>query len=489
MIEHDALRARRLLRELVAEMPRSGEARLLLARSHARGLEFEAALEQYQAAVAIDPRNAQAVEGAAFSSLALGRAAEALAGYERLMAIAPGPWPQVLRGCLLHRLGRIGESLTAYKAALGRLPRTGMNAPFALLGYAAALADAGRPDDARRAAQELNALFQRGPLRTASALSERVNSIDFHEWSHYADKGRLASSLQRHGAIAEDLRFPETFVLPAQRRALDAYRATSAPSAIYVVKPQRGTGGQGIEVGRDLDRMLSRPDEVIVQRYLDRPYLVDGRKGHLRVYGFVTSAAPLRAYAYAEGILRIAPEPYDRRPESFSRLGVHVTNTALHDGHPDLVIEKDPMRDEAGNIWSLSALLRRMRADGHDPEAVLARVARLVRGFLRVVRADGLFERQARGHPSRAFAPKLFGLDVLFDEDTVPWLVEMQRKPAAAGAPLVERINGALFATTLRMSIAPYLGEGVAGALALSPERHDDAESAQRGLFIPLVLD
>jgi hypothetical protein len=113
-----------------------------------------------------------------------------------------------------------------------------------------------------------------------------------------------------------------------------------------------------------------------------------------------------------------------------------------------------------------------------------------------MVASEGLFEHQAKAAPPRAFAPKLFGLDVLIDADGEPWLIEMQVKPAAAGSPLVARINGELFATVFRMStgvlIPEAMPEGERANLLANPrevaKRERAIEEAQRGLFRPLDL-
>ena len=51
--------------------------------------------------------------------------------------------------------------------------------------------------------------------------------------------------------------------------------------------------------GKIVDLLCDQHD-VVVQRYLDRPYLIEGHKGHCRIYGLITSADPLRAYVYSE---------------------------------------------------------------------------------------------------------------------------------------------------------------------------------------------
>jgi len=47
-----------------------------------------------------------------------------------------------------------------------------------------------------------------------------------------------------------------------------------------------------------------------VQRYIERPLLLDGYKFDLRLYVCVTSMNPLEAFIYREGFTRLSTEPY-----------------------------------------------------------------------------------------------------------------------------------------------------------------------------------
>jgi hypothetical protein len=175
---------------------------------------------------------------------------------------------------------------------------------------------------------------------------------------------------------------------------------------------------------------------------------------------------------------------------------MHITNTALHKGHPSLLVSDDPNRDDVGSIWSVSALLRRMQADGLDAQAVAGRIGDLVAWFLRLLQREGLFARQAERAPARSFAPKLFGLDVLVDADGMPWLIEVQAAPAATGAPLVNRINGELYQTVFNMSVGTLVEDAMdpdaIAAILRDPAalaaRELEIETANRGRFTPLEL-
>ena len=494
LIEHETTEAQVLLKGLAEALPKSAEARLLLAQSHLRRLEFETALVHYRETVALDPKNDDALRSIAFCLLASGDYAGALEAYRQAFAANASAGALRSVGLLCHRLGRLDEAIAAYQRVLSTGQPTSPELPPALQGLAAALRDAGQPLAADHYVRSLGDRFRRAPLNVASGLILRNNSEDFFEWSHYADKSRLAAALTARQKADAAGRFPESFVLPGDRAALEAFAAGKTAPPLWIVKPVRSSGGQGISVTDDLTAALHR-DDVVIQRYIDRPYLIEGRKGHCRIYGLITSADPLRAYVYSEGIVRIAPELYNPTADRPGGVSMHVTNTALHLGHPDLVISQDADQDDVGAVRSLSALLRRMTADGLPGDRAFGEVKQLVEWFVRLLAADGLFARQA-AFPARSFPPKLFGLDVLIDEEGHPWLIEMQRIPAALGQPLVERINSEMYRTVFAMANAPLIDDAtppdLVAALRADPAarraRERELEIAARGKFVPLDL-
>ena len=333
--------------------------------------------------------------------------------------------------------------------------------------------------------------FKQRPFEASSELHALNNSYDYHEWSHLADKGKLAELLTRHsGPLHEDRFFPESFVMPQQRAALKHYATAQPPGTIYIVKPRHCQGGQSITLTNQSAAVVNA-SEAVVQRYIDDPYLVNGRKAHIRIYGLVAASAPVRLYVYRDGIVRFAPELYQCEPGWLERTDMHITNTALHRNHQKLVIGTDPNEENVGNIWSLRAYLAQIAADGHDANSVFAAIARMVGRFVLTLEQDGMFERQAQMAASRSFVPKLFGLDVLLDRTLKPWLIELQRSPAWSGSPLVERINNTLAETLVSMNVGQLVPEDMPPRRILAvlanakwvAEREREMEYDKRGLF------
>ena len=110
VIERDQWAARPLLHDLVQRMPKSIEARVLLAQSYLRSLEATPALEHYRLAHELDPKNIGIRHQMGLCATALADYETALKIFQDAQATTPNEHSQSMSGLLLHRLGRLGES-------------------------------------------------------------------------------------------------------------------------------------------------------------------------------------------------------------------------------------------------------------------------------------------------------------------------------------------------------------------------------------------
>lgn len=67
--------------------------------------------------------------------------------------------------------------------------------------------------------------------------------------------------------------------------------------------------GKGIFLTRKLED-INPSNHCVVQRYMHKPYLIDGLKFDLRIYVLISSVDPLTIYLYEEGLGRFATETY-----------------------------------------------------------------------------------------------------------------------------------------------------------------------------------
>jgi tubulin polyglutamylase TTLL6/13 len=69
----------------------------------------------------------------------------------------------------------------------------------------------------------------------------------------------------------------------------------------------------------------------VVQRYMHKPYLIDGLKFDMRIYVFVYGVDPLRVYVFREGLARFATQEYTCPGRgNMDNLFMHLTNYAIN---------------------------------------------------------------------------------------------------------------------------------------------------------------
>lgn len=98
--------------------------------------------------------------------------------------------------------------------------------------------------------------------------------------------------------------------------------------ALWIVKLSVGKRGLGVMVISNSTQIPTRQDHV-AQKYINNPFLVNGRKFHLRLYLVITNMQPLRALLHKEGLVLFAASNYSSSVETLKDLSIHLTNAAI----------------------------------------------------------------------------------------------------------------------------------------------------------------
>jgi tubulin polyglutamylase TTLL9 len=141
-------------------------------------------------------------------------------------------------------------------------------------------------------------------------------------WSCLATIGLQLEKTDKEEASKYDF-IPESFVLPAEYSLfVESFRR--APGTTWIMKPIGSAQGKGIFLFTKLSDITDwkrdhrwSPDApsaaaYVVQRYIDRPYTVGGKKFDCRLYALVTSYSPLTVWIYREGFARFTSARYNR---------------------------------------------------------------------------------------------------------------------------------------------------------------------------------
>ena len=106
------------------------------------------------------------------------------------------------------------------------------------------------------------------------------------------------------------------------------YSNQSPPPLVWMIKPFASSCGRGIRIITE-SHQVPRNSKVVVQQYLSRPYLIDGRKFDLRLYCVVTSFDPLIIYLFHDGLVRFSTKTYSISPKSLRNQQIHLTNYSI----------------------------------------------------------------------------------------------------------------------------------------------------------------
>ncbi|XP_029804357.1 tubulin polyglutamylase TTLL7 isoform X4 [Suricata suricatta] len=111
---------------------------------------------------------------------------------------------------------------------------------------------------------------------------------------------------------------PRTWIFPAEYTQFQNYMKElkkKRKQKTFIVKPANGAMGHGISLIRNGDKLPSQ-DHLIVQEYIEKPFLMEGYKFDLRIYILVTSCDPLKIFLYHDGLVRMGTEKYIPPDES-----------------------------------------------------------------------------------------------------------------------------------------------------------------------------
>jgi len=206
---------------------------------------------------------------------------------------------------------------------------------------------------------------------------------------------------------------------------LKAGVAPAAPVPNYwIMKPVGLSRGRGIRVISGIDQVRYSED-MVIQKYVHNPMLLEGHKFDLRIYVLVTSFSPLEAFIYKRGYARLSSRPYNLIAGELTDRFIHLTNAAVNRQNQSAsVLEclRDASSEEAGGTkCSLEYLWRKLEESNIDTEAVWKGICDVVVKSL--VCADDVIPNQPNSF-------ELFGYDIMIDEDLKPWLIEVNSSPS-----------------------------------------------------------
>ncbi|GCC38160.1 hypothetical protein chiPu_0016672, partial [Chiloscyllium punctatum] len=227
---------------------------------------------------------------------------------------------------------------------------------------------------------------------------------------------------------------PRTWIFPAEytqfQNCVKELRKKRRQKT-FIVKPANGAMGHGISLIRSGEKLQAQ-EHLIVQEYLDKPFLLEGYKFDLRIYTLVTSCDPLRIFLYNDGLVRMGTEKYHAPTDSnLSQLFMHLTNYSVNKHNENF--ERDEQADR-GSKRSIRWFTEFLRTNDYDVAKFWNDVSDLVVKTLIVAEPHVLHAyRMCRPgqHPgSNSVCFEVLGFDIILDRKLKPWLLEINRAPS-----------------------------------------------------------
>jgi tubulin polyglutamylase TTLL6/13 len=248
---------------------------------------------------------------------------------------------------------------------------------------------------------------------------------------------RNLSNLSRIRKRSEFDFFPKSWILPSEWSDLNLnYRRNE--KTVFIVKPDKGCQGKGIFLAKspkDIERIQKKNgsvnNDVVVQKYVLKPFLIDGFKFDLRVYVLVTSMEPLRIFVYNEGLARFATEPYSvPKSNNYASQRMHLTNYAINKSSENFD------KSDQGSKRSMRSVLELLESKGIDTKLLWNKICRaLVKTLLivqpKITKTMGICFPKNNTKPffgSQCF--EILGFDILIDSKCKPWVLEVNHSPS-----------------------------------------------------------
>lgn len=260
---------------------------------------------------------------------------------------------------------------------------------------------------------------------------------------------------------------PQSWILPMQWNTW--LEDNERKPSIYIVKPDDGTQGSGIYLLTDPRRYeVVGNKRHIVQEYLSKPLLIEGKKFDLRIYAIISELDPLTVHICREGLVRLCTEEY--RPPTTSNLHkvhMHLTNYSLNKSNPSYVHTDN---DYDGNKRTLSALFSDLKRSGYDPTILWSNIVDVVAKTALSIAPQLQVELRAIPAP-RPQPFQIVGFDLLVLNNLSVSLLEVNACPSlridydqtvAPGitetvhSPVDEQIKKPLVQETLRVVAPPH---------------------------------
>ena len=251
---------------------------------------------------------------------------------------------------------------------------------------------------------------------------------------------------------------PLTWLLPSEWNDLRSHVANNLINA-FIVKPEGLSQGKGIYITTNID-CIDKTEHCVVQRYLSKPYLIDGLKFDLRIYVLVNGCDPLRIYIYKSGIARFCTDAYTAPSKAnMNNLFMHLTNYAINKEATNFAFSESSQQANKGHKRSLESVWEHIDTHGGNSSALKEKIYEcIVKTIISVQPSLTHFYRSSQpSDVKNDLCFEILGFDVIIDHRMKPYILEVNHAPSFnTDSPLDEQVKTALLTDTFRMLHMDY---------------------------------
>jgi len=274
-----------------------------------------------------------------------------------------------------------------------------------------------------------------GPSSDAFVVSEdcfvnRIPGVDFI--SHKTSTFELLNRYKLEVDLG-DAYFPESYNLPED---FEKYEQAHTPGKVYISKIDVGSQGYGIN-------LIFKPSEIrmstyaankriMVQRYINNPLLIDGKKNDLRIYVLLAQVDPPICYINTEGLARFCTKDYEQpTKENFRNEAIHLTNYSVNKKYEEFVMTDECIEINNGSKRTLASYWKSVEKEGYDVEGIKTSIHDLamhtMRAVMPIIRYSSICTYGDKAQPKHFH---ILGLDVIIDSDQQAHLLEINSNPS-----------------------------------------------------------
>ncbi|ELT93313.1 hypothetical protein CAPTEDRAFT_177724 [Capitella teleta] len=191
----------------------------------------------------------------------------------------------------------------------------------------------------------------------------------------------------------------------------------------WIVKPGAKSRGRGIQCLDKLESIHSLMECadgcMVVQKYIEQPFLVYNTKFDIRQWFLVTDWNPLTIWFYKHCYLRFCSQEFTLDNMHSS---IHLSNNAIQKHFMPAGFRCDKLPDD--NMWTSDQFVDHLRRKGLDSEWFELTVPGMKQAIISTLLCTQEFIE------TRKSAFELYGADFMMTDDMQPWLLEVNSSPS-----------------------------------------------------------